>query len=558
MFDLLINLVNQGGMIAFFSFVFSKVRLFRRISSQSRVSFRDRALVVLFFAGIGIVGTYTGVPVRGALANTRVVGVFVGGLLGGPVVGILAGIIAGVHRWAIDIGGFTAFSCMLSTVVEGILSALLWRAFQKSANKWLFAALFGAAAEVAQMFIILLTARPFSEAVELVRLIGVPMVVGNGIAIGMFIAIANSLFREKEAIAARHAQKVLRIAQESLPFFRKGFTEATARETAKIILHQLNLAAVSFTGTEACLVHEGMGSDHHFTGRPLSRSLTRRALREERFQVARVKSDIDCADPACPLKSAVIVPLISGDKTIGTLKLYRSREYAITRVDEEVAAGLASLFSLQLEISRLEEQSRLLNRAELKALQSQINPHFLFNALNTVSSFIRTKPEKARELLLDLSDYYRCRLHEPDAFIPLARELEHIRTYLEIEKARFDDRLTVRYPEGDIPAITVPPLILQPLVENAVKHGIGNSVKGGVVTIAVERKKEGTHIRVEDDGVGMESRKAAALLHEGKCASIGLMNVHSRLVNAYGPSAGLKISSKKDRGTTVCMTIPSA
>jgi len=558
MFDLLISLVNQGGMIAFFSFVFSKVRLFRNIPAKSRMSFWDRAIIVLFFAGIGIIGTYTGIPVHGALANTRVVGVFVGGLLGGPAVGIAAGLIAGAHRWAIDIGGFTAVSCMISTIVEGALAGLLWGAFQKSRNKWLFAALFGATAEVVQMLIILLTARPFAEAVELVGIIGVPMVVGNGIAIGMFIAIANSLFREKETIAARHAQKVLKIAQESLPFFRRGYTEATARETAKIILHQLNLAAVSFTGTERCLVHEGMGSDHHLPGRPLSTSLTKRALREERFQIARVKSEIDCSDPDCPLKSAIIVPLTSGGKTIGTLKMYRSREYAITRVDEEVAVGLASLFSLQLELSRLEEQSRLLNRAELKALQSQINPHFLFNALNTVSSFIRTKPERARELLLDLSDYYRYRLHEPDAFIPLSRELEHIRAYLEIESARFEDRLTVRYPEGDIPEVSVPPLILQPIVENAVKHGIGNSVKGGVVTIAVERKKEGTHIRVEDDGVGMDARKATSLLHGGTCASIGLMNVQNRLVNAYGPAAGLKISSKKDRGTSVCMTIPSA
>jgi len=556
MFNLLISLISQGGMIAFFSFVFSKVKIFGKIFSKSRMSFTDRLIIIIFFAGIGIIGTYTGIPVRGALANTRVVGVFVGGLLGGPIVGIFAGIIAGLHRWLIDLGGFTALSCMISTISEGIIAALLWKSFQKSRNKWLFASLFGAAAEVLQMIIILLTARPFDEALDLVRLIGLPMIIGNGIAIGMFIAIADSLFREREQIAAQHSQKVLKIAEKTLPFFRKGLNEETAREASKIILKQLNLAAVSITGTDACLVHEGMGKDHHLPGRSLKTSLTRRVITEGRYHIAKIKEDIDCSDPECPLRSAVIVPLKSGDEVQGALKLYRSREYAITQVDVEVAVGLASLFSLQLEISRLEEQSCLLNRAELKALQSQINPHFLFNAINTVTSFVRTKPEKARELLLDLSDYYRYRLHEPDAFIPLGRELEHIRTYLEIEQARFDDRLEVLFPEKSTPALLVPPLILQPLVENAVKHGVAGKVEGGKIHIEVEEKKEGVIIRIEDNGAGMDKETVSGLL-SGKGSSVGLINVHRRLINAYGPSSGLNINSKKGKGTCLWMTIPS-
>jgi len=406
------------------------------------------------------------------------------------------------------------------------------------------------------MIIILLTARPIAEALDLVRLIGLPMIIGNGIAIGMFIALADSLFREREQIAAQHSQKVLKIAEKTLPFFRKGLNEETAREASKIILKQLNLAAVSITGTDACLVHEGMGKDHHLPGRSLRTSLTRRVITEGRYHIAKIKEDIDCSDPECPLRSAVIVPLKSGDEVQGALKLYRSREYAITQVDVEVAVGLASLFSLQLEISRLEEQSCLLNRAELKALQSQINPHFLFNSINTVTSFIRTKPEKARELLVDLSDYYRYRLHEPDAFIPLGRELEHIRTYLEIEQARFDDRLEVVFPPKATPPLSVPPLILQPLVENAVKHGVAGKVEGGRITIDIEEKKDGVVIRIEDNGSGMDKETVAGLL-SGKGNSVGLINVHRRLINAYGPSSGLKISSKKGRGTSLWMTIPS-
>jgi two-component system, LytTR family, sensor kinase len=556
LFELLTNMISQGGMIAFFSLLFTKVKLFRKIFSKSRMSLTDRSIIILFFAGIGIIGTYTGIPVRGALANTRVVGVFVGGLLGGPVIGISAGILAGVHRWAIDIGGFTAIACMISTIAEGCLASILWKKFQKSKNKWLFACLFGMAAEIMQMGIILLTARPFNDAVGLVSIIGLPMTIGNGIAIGMFIAIADSFFREREKIAARHSQKVLKIAEESLPFFRRGYNEETARETAKIILKQLKLAAVSFTGTDKCLIHEGIGKDHHQSGRPLRTALTKKVILEGRYMIAAVKEEIDCSDLQCPLKSAIIVPLRSAGKVIGTLKLYRDRENAITQVDVEVAKGLASLFSLQIEISRLEEQSRLLGSAELKALQSQINPHFLFNAINTVSSFIRTKPERARELLLDLSDYYRFRLHEPEEFIPLIKELEHVQTYLEIEQARFEDRLKIEIPGEDIPMISVPPLILQPIVENAVKHGIQNSINGGSVTISLEKKKDSVIISVEDNGSGIDKEKLKNLLVDRK-GSVGLTNVHKRLINAYGPEKGLQIHSRKDKGTRVWMTIPS-
>jgi two-component system sensor histidine kinase LytS len=287
----------------------------------------------------------------------------------------------------------------------------------------------------------------------------------------------------------------------------------------------------------------------------LRTSLTKKVITEGRYHLAGVKEEIDCADVNCPLKSAVIVPLKSENKVIGTLKLYRDREYAITQVDVEVAIGLASLFSLQIEISRLDEQSRLLNRAELKALQSQINPHFLFNAINTVSSFIRSKPEKAKELLLDLSDYYRFRLHEPDAFIPLNKELDHVRAYLDIEQARFEDRLKVVISGNTELLSPIPPLILQPLVENAVKHGIQESIDGGKVSLIIEEKKNSVKISIEDNGIGIPSEKLKTIL-DGKKGSVGLTNVHKRLINAYGLNNGLKIESKKGKGTKVCLTIP--
>lgn len=553
--ELLRNLVSQGGMILFFSFVFSRVKLFRHIFSKSKMSKKDKIVLILFFAGIGIFGTYTGIPVKGALANTRVVGVFVGGLLGGPVVGIGAGIVAGVHRWVVDINGFTAIACMISTIAEGLLASLLWKQFKRSSNKWLFASIFGLVAEIMQMLIILIVAKPFNASVELVQIIGLPMIFGNAIGIGMFIAIADSLFREREKIAAIHAQKVLKITEESLPYLRQGLNRTTAIKTANIIYKQLNLAAVSFTTDQTCLAHVGLGMDHHGNGARLQTVSTLKVIAEGRTYIANIKNEIDCSDPNCPLKSAVISPLKSGDKVIGTIKLYREKEFGISQVDVEVAKGLASLFSLQIETSRIDEQARLLNNAELKALQSQINPHFLFNSINTVSSFIRTKPERARELLLDLSDYYRFRLHEPNKFIPLSKEIEHVKAYLEIEQARFEERLIVKIRGDRDEQCLVPPLIIQPIVENAVKHGIQNSINGGEISIIIESKKSCVKIYIEDNGTGMNSSELKNILKDKK-GSVGLTNVNSRLINAYGEKYCLKIDSKKDKGTTVCLKIP--
>ncbi len=554
---LLRNLVSQGGMIAIFSLILTRSRFFHRIFAKLSLSRGETALLIAFFSAIGIIGTYTGIPVQGALANTRVVGVFVAGLIGGPVIGVVTGIVAGVHRWAIDIGGFTAFPCMISTIIGGLLAAGLSNRFQKSSNKWLFAGLWGAVAEIIQMIIIIATARPLADAIALVETIGLPMIIGNGLAIALFVAIAESLYRDHDRVAAVNAQLVLSITEQTLPFFSRGYNSETAGNAGKIILEQFNLAAVNFTDTDRCIAHAGLGGDHHRPGSPIKTQLTRQVLEDGIYRIANTRREIDCEDNNCPLLSAIIVPLTREDRVIGALKLYRDAEYGITRVDEELALGLASLFSLQIEKSRIEEQSRLINRAELRALQSQINPHFLFNAINTVSSLLRTKPEKARDLLLDLSDYYRYRLQSPEEFIPLNVELEHTSAYLEIERARFEDRLEVEFATNPDCSCHVPPLILQPLVENAVKHGIQQSIRGGKITVKAEKTDRGILLSVEDNGCGIEQHKLKDIL-SGRNGSVGLSNVHQRLRNAYGEDCGLNIESTPGEVTKVWMTIPLA
>jgi two-component system sensor histidine kinase LytS len=218
---------------------------------------------------------------------------------------------------------------------------------------------------------------------------------------------------------------------------------------------------------------------------------------------------------------------------------------------------LAQLFSTQIEISKLEYQNKLLAKAELRALQAQINPHFLFNALNTIASFIRTKPEEARALIIHLSDYFRQSLQFTSGDIDLMREIKNIESYLALERARFGEKLKIIYEIPEAISCVIPSLILQPVVENAVKHGIFNKVEGGTVAIRAVDNKDYVELSVEDDGIGMDHSKLQYLFREEENTNhIGLMNVNKRLKTKYGVEYGLNIESQAGLGTKVTMKIP--
>ncbi len=558
MINLLEGLINQVGSIVLIAVLLSRFVFFRKLVTRDKIALRYLVILAVIFGFFGILKTYSGIPVKGALANARVVGVFVGGLIGGPVVGILSGIIAGVHRWAIDIGGFTAFACMVSTIAEGTLAGFLSRAFYKSEKRWFFALYTGALAETMQMAILLILVKPFDAAVDLVSIIGVPMIVANAIGISMLIAIVEMIYNERDRIAANQSKVVLDIANRTINYFRKGLTEETTREAANIIHEMTGVSAVSFTDMDRILAHVGIGSDHHIPGIPLVTRITKMVLQDGGTHIAGTKEDIACSHEECQLKSAVIVPLKEQDKVIGSLKIYKTGENTISPVDVELAEGLASLFSTQIELSRIEEQAKLLNTSELKALQAQINPHFLFNSINTIVSLIRTSPEKARDLLVKLGLYFRNSLYHSDEIF-LSDEIQNIKNYLEIEKARFGEKLNIIIDVPDNLNCTLPPFTLQPLVENALKHGLLPRVKGGSIEIHCEKDGENIRLSVKDNGTGIEEEKLRTLFDDSTCSkSVGIKNVNKRLMCKYGSQYGLRIESSPGAGTVVSFTIPGA
>ncbi len=245
-----------------------------------------------------------------------------------------------------------------------------------------------------------------------------------------------------------------------------------------LLLPQTSAAAIGLTDREHVLGFEGDIPTTHLPGSRISgpTSEVLASCRMETFV------SIDSRQQVLKRKGAargsafgIIVPLMVQDKAVGAIKLYYRRGIDIDRTQLAIAEGLGQLLSTQLSSYELDRQAELTARAEVKALQAQINPHFLFNTLNTIASLTRTDPEKARNLLREFAGLYRRTLESsPDALIPLSQELTQVRSYLTIEKARFGEKRIIEseHVEAGCEDILVPSFLVQPIVENAVRHAM--------------------------------------------------------------------------------------
>jgi two-component system, LytTR family, sensor histidine kinase LytS len=558
---LMVPLTERTAVLIVVALLFTRVRAFRSILNQ-QATWREKALMVVIFSAISILGTYNGIWYQDAIANSRVIGTVVAGLLAGPWVGLMTGLIAGIHRYSL--GGFTDWACAISTISEGLFAGLIYQ-FRRNRSKkigWTTALVVGFLAEWLQMGIVLLIARPYADALALVQAISVPMSVVNSVGIAILIIIIDLAKKEEDRIGALQAQRTLQVADKTLSYLRQGLTYDSAQKVAEEILRTTRVAAVAITDTRSVLAHVGAGSSHHVVGEGITTKATREVLSTKEVKIAQTKEEIGCRETNCSLRYAILVPLMRRREVAGVLKLYQDRSRKLSAVDLELVRGLGNLISSQLELAELEKQSRLLADAEIRALHAQINPHFLFNALNTIVSFIRFRPEQARELLIHLGEYFRRNLHDSGGYVSLARELEHIEAYLAIERARFGDKLHVEYDiEDGVERFTVPGLILQPLVENAVKHGLLPKREGGTVVIRARRKeKQIVELTVADNGVGMEVDPFKPALDEKSAgrqlSGIGLANVKSRLQSIYGEPCGIVIESKSGSGTTCTIQLP--
>jgi two-component system, LytTR family, sensor histidine kinase LytS len=341
---------------------------------------------------------------------------------------------------------------------------------------------------------------------------------------------------------------VLELLEATLPQLRRGLTESAARTLAYELFEKLGYGAVAVTDTHEVLAFVGAGADHHHAGdqpiRPVYEALT-----QERPLLAPLGIRTECDHPACPLGAAAVVPLRLTDGPAGAVVAYATAGSPLDENAVEMLESLGTQLSAQLQLSEL-------HSATTTALQAQMEPHFVFNALNTIAAFIRTEPERARRLVLAFADHLRSRLARPGEFVTLEEELRHVRSYLELEQARFGAQLEVTIDAApDALGVRLPPLLVQPLVENAIKHGKTDRPLHLLVRARVRRGR--LRVTVRDDGRGIAREAIERVLEPGvgEGTGLGLANVNMRLVAHYGESVQLR---SFPFGTVVRLRVPVA
>jgi two-component system LytT family sensor kinase len=267
--------------------------------------------------------------------------------------------------------------------------------------------------------------------------------------------------------------------------------------------------------------------------------------------------DVACEDLDCPVRQVVVAPLVVDDHVVGALAVYAPQvSGSLVRATGEVARWVSS----QLELAELDRSRTRAMEAELRALRAQISPHFVYNSLTAIASFVRTDPERARELLLEFADFTRYSLRWRGDLSTVAEELRAVDRYLLLARARFGDRLRVTLQVApEVLPVAVPFLCLQPLVDNAVRHGLEGRAGPGRITIVAEDAGTECRIRVEDDGVGMDPAVLRAILAgEGGGDSLGLGNVDERMRALFGKEYGLVVDTAPGEGTTVRLRVPKS
>ena len=539
----LISNIGCSAIIAFFFIRIDKANIIIKSNAKTK---KDIIALSFFFSLLSISGTYIGLNFNGAILNTRNVGVIAGGILGGPYVAIITGLVAGIHRAFVNLGRETAIPCAIATITGGFLTAYVHR-FIKSKDKIFFGFFLACVVENLSMGLILIILKDKILAQNIVANFYVPMVFMNSIGSSVLILLVEDIIQKSELIAGRQAKLALEIANKTLPHFRE--TENLS-EVCKIIAEDLGAKATVITNKKEIIAGFSFDKDE-IKKADIKSNNTRKVLKTgEAMLVIKEDDEIieDFLDISPHIKSCIILPLKEKNDISGTLKIFFDTAEKITDKNRYLMIGLSHLISTQMEISKVENLISLLKYSELKALQSQINPHFLFNVLNTMTSLIRTNPEKAREVTIDLSNYLRYNLDNNVKSIELIKELNQVDTYIKIEKVRFGDKLNILYDvDESLYNFQIPSLIIQPLVENSIKHGILKKRDNGCVKIIIKKIDKDIEITIEDDGVGIEQSIIDNLDKQIK-ENIGLKNVHQRLKLLYGEGLNIK---KLEQGTRI-------
>lgn len=393
------------------------------------------------------------------------------------------------------------------------------------------------------------------------------IVVLTGLVFALCLVVLLMLLLDPEPVRARQTDSMLQLSSSLVDLMSEGLDNEAANGICAKLLPNTSAIAVAITDRETILGYVGYLEAENPSGRAIRTQATRDTIEDGNIRVLYTAEEIGLPTNATMIQAAIIVPLRVGHEVRGTLKFYYRKAKQITETQRSIAQGFGSLISTELAAIELEEQRELTTVMELKMLQNQINPHFLFNTINTIASLIRTDPQKARELLREFAVFYRSTLENSQDLIEFSREVAQTQRYFMFEVARFgEDRLELEVDlwsddaldDFPVEEIRVPPFLLQPLVENSVKHAMPAE---GKLTVYITASADGQDllVKVADDGVGMTEETRQNILHPESQTGLGIAvkNVHDRMCGYYGPDAEMCVESKLGEGTAVTLRFPN-
>lgn len=576
MLNLFVLLLERVGLIILVAYILMNTSYFKNMMGEREQWYVKWRLIVVF-SSFALLSNFTGIAINNgeivssmiylhlgpevSLANTRVLTIGVAGMIGGPFVGLFVGVLSGIFR--VYIGGADAYTYLISSIVIGLVAGYFGQRAMESKGYLSVkqSALIGASTEVIQMICIIVFSSQKADALELVQLIALPMIIINGLGTAIFMSVIVSTVKQEEQMKAIQTQDVLKLVNQTLPYFKEGLTESSANESAKVIKDLMKVSAVAITNKTHILAHVGVASDHHTPDKTIITDLSKAVIDTGQQKEVYSSKEIGCQHPNCPLEAAIVIPLYIQEDIVGTLKLYFTDFHDLTFVEKRLAEGLAKIFSSQLELGAVETQRQLLQDAEIKSLQAQVNPHFFFNAMNTISALVRIDHEKARQLLLQMSQFFRSNLQGArNNTITISKELEQVRAYIALEQARYPDHFII---ECDIPeqyeSALVPPFVIQILVENAIKHAFTNRKDDNRIWVKVTSEQHKIKLSVKDNGQGIPEEKLGTIgkviVESQSGTGSALENLNRRLIGLFGPTAELSIHTSH-LGTEVQTEIP--
>jgi two-component system LytT family sensor kinase len=385
---------------------------------------------------------------------------------------------------------------------------------------------------------------PLSEGV----VCGVVAVLAAGV-----VYLVLSRTRRVTASADDAVMDALARMSKAAPNLRGGLTERAADNATPDLRKLFRCVAVGITDRDGTLLSwDGAAAEHY---EDLATAVSGALAAHRREHVAH--DELACRARAdCPMREAVVVPLIVDGSCAGTVLLVGDGAgKQLLRMADTIARFVAT----QLELAKLDDSRQELAKAEVRALRAQISPHFVYNALNTISSLIRTDPERARELLGEFAEFTRYSFRTDGFFTTLADELRNVDRYLTLERARFGPRLEVRLKMApEVMSVAMPFLVLQPLVENAVRHGLSPKPAGGTVTVVASDDGNDVLISVDDDGIGMDADRLTDELHDAhrSGAHVGVGNINQRMRSHYGDRYALAVETAPGEGMKVILRVP--